>query len=83
MFEDWGAAIEGVAEGVEEEPVFREREVDHFFSWMTIGYDVEEGNEEDWEGEEIDHAAIFGCKQRRRNQLKVVKAEKTPSLTNS
>jgi len=32
MFEDRGAAIEGVTEGVEEEPVFREREVDYFFS---------------------------------------------------
>jgi len=28
---------------------------------MTIGYDVEEGDEEDGEGKEIDHAAIFGC----------------------
>jgi len=32
MFEDRSTAIEGIAEGVEEEPVFGEREVDDFFS---------------------------------------------------
>jgi len=38
---------------------------------MTIGYDVEEGDEEDGEGKEIDHAAIFGCEQLNLGQQKL------------